>query len=147
MFNKNIIIQGKTHFKLNEVCSMTGVKPYVLRFWENEFTEIKPSLSPSGEKLYSQKDLDIISLIKKLLFRDKFTIEKAKYELSLHPFMQDKSSEGLIDISAEEQLDHSVSADIEGDVNVPYYDLVREKLKTIILKSESIEKSHHWFQV
>nr|MBA2403447.1 MerR family transcriptional regulator [Bdellovibrionales bacterium] len=57
---------------------ITGVKPYVLRFWETEFEEIAPEDSDSGQKLYARKDVEAIFKIKKLLFEDKMTIPEAK---------------------------------------------------------------------
>ena len=76
-----IKIPNKSHFKANEVCTLTGVKPYVLRFWESEFCEISPLTSSSGQKLFEHKDIEAIILVKKLLFEDKLTIEKAKFEI------------------------------------------------------------------
>ena len=73
----------KSHFKLDEVCRMTGVKPYVLRFWETEFAEISPIISSSGQKMYEPSDVEVIKTIKDLLFAQKKTIEQAKYEISL----------------------------------------------------------------
>lgn len=75
------IIPNKTHYKLNEICSLLNIKAYVLRFWESEFPEISPEMGANGEKLYSRKDIEAISQIKKLLFENKYTIEKTKLEL------------------------------------------------------------------
>jgi DNA-binding transcriptional MerR regulator len=74
-------IPNKSMFKLNEVCGLTGVKPYVLRFWESEFTEIEPLISSSGQKLYEQKDIQAIALLKQMLFTEKMNIEQAKGNL------------------------------------------------------------------
>ncbi|RLA65411.1 MAG: hypothetical protein DRQ88_03325 [Epsilonproteobacteria bacterium] len=74
-------IPNKTHFTINDVCSLLNLKPYVLRFWETEFIEITPDVGPNGERLYRRKDIDAIIFIKKLLFEDKLTIEKTKFEL------------------------------------------------------------------
>lgn len=74
-------IPNKSMFKLNEVCGLTGVKPYVLRFWESEFTEINPILSSSGQKMYEPKDIEAIATLKQLLFAEKMNIEQAKAEL------------------------------------------------------------------
>jgi DNA-binding transcriptional MerR regulator len=71
-------IPNKSSFKINEVCALTGIKSYVLRFWESEFPEIAPLSSSSGQKLYEYKDIEAILTIKKLLFEDKQTIEQAK---------------------------------------------------------------------
>lgn len=76
-----IEIPNKSTFKINEVCALTGIKSYVLRFWETEFEEIAPIPSSSGQKLYELKDIEAILLIKKLLFDDKLNIEKAKAEV------------------------------------------------------------------
>jgi DNA-binding transcriptional MerR regulator len=81
--NEPIEIPNKSSFKINEVCALTGVKSYVLRFWESEFTEIAPLMSGSGLKLYSTQDIEAILLIKKLLFDDKLTIERAKGEMKI----------------------------------------------------------------
>ena len=78
-----IEIPNKSSFKINEVCALTGVKSYVLRFWESEFTEIAPLNSSSGQKLYEHRDIEAILLIKKLLFVDKLTIERAKAEMKI----------------------------------------------------------------
>ena len=78
-----IEIPNKSSFKINEVCALTGVKSYVLRFWESEFTEIAPLNSSSGQKLYEHRDIEAILLIKKLLFEDKLTIERAKAEMKI----------------------------------------------------------------
>ncbi len=81
--NEPIEIPNKSTFKINEVCALTGVKSYVLRFWESEFTEIAPLMSSSGQKLYEHKDIEAILLIKKLLFDDKLSIERAKGEMKI----------------------------------------------------------------
>ena len=78
------MIPNKTHYKLNEICSLLNIKAYVLRFWESEFPEISPEMGANGDKLYSRKDIEAISQIKKLLFENKYTIEKTKMELQLN---------------------------------------------------------------
>ncbi len=65
-------------YRFNEVTSVTGVKPYVLRFWESEFEQISPNLSEGGHKIYSNEDIYSIQKIKKLLFEDKLSIPQAK---------------------------------------------------------------------
>ncbi len=72
------MIPNKSNFKFQELTPITGVKPYVIRFWETEFEEIAPVDSDSGQKLYARKDVEAIFKIKKLLFDDKMTILEAK---------------------------------------------------------------------
>jgi len=68
----------KNEYKFKEVTSLTGVKPYVLRFWESEFTQISPQVNEAGQKIYSPLDLEFVKRIKELLFIEKLSIPKAK---------------------------------------------------------------------
>lgn len=78
----SIEIPNKSFFNLNEVSSITGIKPYVLRFWETEFSSIiLPVNSETGHKLYEQKDIEAFLLIKTLLFDDKMPIPEAKIKI------------------------------------------------------------------
>lgn len=88
-------IPNKSMFKLNEVCGLTGVKPYVLRFWESEFSQIDPVVSSSGQKMYEPKDIEAIATLKQLLFGEKMNIEQAKAELPkrLNPSAEDLEQE------------------------------------------------------
>jgi DNA-binding transcriptional MerR regulator len=72
------MIPNKSNFKFQELTPITGVKPYVIRFWETEFDDIAPVTSDSGQKLYARKDVEAIFKIKKLLFDEKMTIPEAK---------------------------------------------------------------------
>ena len=71
-------IPNKLYFKIGEVSDLTGVKPYVLRYWESEFNIVKPSKTRSNQRLYRRKEVELIFEIKKLLYEDKFTIAGAK---------------------------------------------------------------------
>ncbi len=90
-------IPNKSLFKLNEVCGLTGVKPYVLRFWESEFDEIEPITSSTGQKLYEPKDIEAIATIKKLLFDEKMKIEQAKAVLKDYLGPQDDLEKDIPD--------------------------------------------------
>ncbi|MCY4643470.1 MAG: MerR family transcriptional regulator [Bacteriovoracales bacterium] len=75
-------IPNKSCFRPDEVCRITGIKPYILRFWESEFDDIDPMTSASGQKIYEHKDIEVIKQIKSLVIDEKLTIEKAKALLS-----------------------------------------------------------------
>jgi DNA-binding transcriptional MerR regulator len=77
----NSLIPNKSNFKFQELTPITGVKPYVIRFWETEFPEISPVMGDSGQKLYARKDVETILRIKKLLFDEKLSIPEAKIQL------------------------------------------------------------------
>ncbi len=74
-------IPNKLYFKIGEVSDLTGVKPYVLRYWESEFNIVKPSKSTSNQRLYKKREVELILEIKRLLYKEKFTIAGAKKAL------------------------------------------------------------------
>lgn len=71
----------KLYYSISEVSQITSLKKYVLRFWETEFSELKPSKNRAGNRIYRISDIRLIFLIKKLLYIDKYTIEGAKQQL------------------------------------------------------------------
>ena len=75
------IPEGKRYFRIGEVSRMMGVEPYVLRYWESEFPQIRPSRADSNQRTYQRKDLEIIFEIKRLLYDEKMTIEGARRKL------------------------------------------------------------------
>ena len=74
-------IPDKLYFKIGEVAKITKVRPYVLRYWESEFSLIKPKKSLSKQRIYSRRDLEHILHIKRLLHKERFTLEGAKKKL------------------------------------------------------------------
>ena len=74
-------IPEKLYYKIGEVSEITGIEPYVLRYWESEFKIVSPSRTHSKQRLYRKKDLELILEIKKLLYEEKFTIAGAKKKL------------------------------------------------------------------
>ncbi|MEW6616600.1 MAG: MerR family transcriptional regulator [Thermodesulfobacteriota bacterium] len=83
-------IPEKLYFKIKEVSEVTGVEPYILRYWESEFNIIKPSRTKSKQRLYRRKDLELILEIKKLLYEEQFTIAGAKKKLKESKLHEDK---------------------------------------------------------
>ena len=83
-------------YNIDEVINRTGIRPYVLRFWELEFDCIQPVTDVQGNKIYSDDDIDAILKIKKLLFEDKLNIERAKREIKTKETHYRKM--GLIDL-------------------------------------------------
>jgi len=74
-------IPDKLYFKIGEVAKITKVQPYVLRYWESEFNLIKPKKSLSKQRIYSRRDLEHILQIKRLLHKERYTLEGAKKKL------------------------------------------------------------------
>jgi DNA-binding transcriptional MerR regulator len=120
-------IPNKSSFKVNEVCALTDVKSYVLRFWESEFPEISPLISSSGQKIYDHRNIEIILTIKKLLFENKLTIEEAKGQLKL-----------LV------KSDQFVTENYEEGTEGQYLSMAKNKLKHILLLTETLQSKYNW---
>ena len=71
----------KLFYKIGEVCDITQVAPHVIRYWETEFSSLKPSKNSSGQRIYRFKDVDLIVLIKRLLYEEGYTIAGANKKL------------------------------------------------------------------
>ncbi len=74
-------IPDKNFFSIGEASKITGVKPYVLRYWESEFKLLRPARRESGHRKYTRKDLEVIGEIKELLYERRFSIAGAKRHL------------------------------------------------------------------
>lgn len=74
-------IPEKKYYKIGEVSRFFALEPHVLRFWESEFSIIRPKKDSGNQRLYRRKDLESIFRIKKLLYEDKFTIAGAREKL------------------------------------------------------------------
>jgi DNA-binding transcriptional MerR regulator len=138
-------ISHQESFKINEVCSIAGVKPYVLRFWESEFHEISPRIDENEIRYYGHKDIEAITLIKKLLFDEKLTIEKTKLELRLRIVSPPKE---------ENSLKFTVGPEVKKSDILEKYSLnqeavdnlvsARDKLNKMISLTDSLKQSHNW---
>lgn len=168
-----IEIPNKSSFKINEVCALTGVKSYVLRFWESEFPEIGPMTSSVGQKLYEHRDIESILLIKKLLFEDKMTIEKAKAEMKIlmpreplveSPFFESESINEDSKISHKleheflENTYHSKSIDLYDtfstrdvmtkrvliESDIQKLNFAKNKLSEILILTKTLQEKNNW---
>ncbi|OPY60912.1 MAG: MerR family regulatory protein [Syntrophorhabdaceae bacterium PtaU1.Bin034] len=91
-------IPERVFYRIREVCNLTGLKPHILRYWEQEFRNIKPVKSSKGQRLYRKKDLDAIFTIKKLLYEKRFTIDGAKRYMNTQKTLMDEIKEDLNEI-------------------------------------------------
>ena len=72
---------SKLFYRIGEVSRISGLEPYVLRYWETEFPHLRPEKRKSGQRLYTKKDLDNILQVKQLLYQSGYTISGAKKKL------------------------------------------------------------------
>jgi DNA-binding transcriptional MerR regulator len=89
-------VQKRLYYKIGEACKALGIQPYVLRYWETEFPALSPSKSRSGQRVYSEKELEIIRRIKELLYDEGYTIAGAKKKLE-----GELANGGALDAAAE----------------------------------------------
>ncbi|HET9426346.1 MAG TPA: MerR family transcriptional regulator [Gemmatimonadaceae bacterium] len=71
-------------FSIGEVCELTGLKPHVLRYWESQFRFLSPAKNRSGNRVYQRREIDLILLVKHLLYDEKYTIEGARQKVDEH---------------------------------------------------------------
>ena len=75
------VIPDKLYFRIGEVAKLCKLPAYVLRFWESEFPQLKPVKSSTGQRMYRQRDVESVLRIKKLLYKEGFTIAGARQQL------------------------------------------------------------------
>jgi DNA-binding transcriptional MerR regulator len=119
-------IPDKLYFRIGEVSRLAGIKPYVLRFWETEFSWLGPKKSGKGHRLYRRKDVELVLEIKRLLYEKRYTIEGARKFLEARPReAAGKSSAGVVKKSKRSQGDLFNEAS-------PVLDQIRKELSEIL---------------
>jgi DNA-binding transcriptional MerR regulator len=71
-------------FSIGEVCELTELKPHVLRYWESQFRFLHPAKNRSGNRVYQRREIELILLVKHLLYSEKYTIEGARQKIDEH---------------------------------------------------------------
>lgn len=120
----SLSIPDKLYFKIGEVSEIVGVKPYVLRYWETEFTDITPVKSRTNQRLYKRRDVELLLNIKDLLYHQNFTINGARKRLKeIQRESRQKIKEGQHQLGLE--LDRGVvsatsglNKDLQGSLNL-----------------------------
>ncbi|HEX7051013.1 MAG TPA: MerR family transcriptional regulator [Longimicrobiales bacterium] len=74
-------IVRKEYYSITEVCELVDLKPHVLRYWESQFPALNPSKNRSGNRVYRRKEIELVLLVKRLLYEEKYTIEGARRKL------------------------------------------------------------------
>ncbi|MQA89554.1 MAG: MerR family transcriptional regulator [Gemmatimonas sp.] len=72
----------RTFYSIGEVCSMLGIKPHVLRYWETQFKELSPSKNRSGNRVYRADEIELIALIHRLVHEERYTVEGARKRIA-----------------------------------------------------------------
>ncbi len=93
----------KLYYSISEVSKITNLEQYVLRYWESEFEELKPAKNRAGNRIYTNKDIQLILFIKKLLREERYTIEGAKQVLKTYA-PEGESVEDAVDTDEERSV-------------------------------------------
>ncbi len=75
-------IAKKAYYSIGDVCEVTGLKPHVLRYWETQFDALNPTKNRAGNRVYRPKEIELVLLVKHLLYDRKFTIEGARRRMT-----------------------------------------------------------------
>lgn len=78
---EEVLIPDKLYFRIGEVANLCRLPAYVLRFWESEFSQLKPVKSSTGQRMYRKRDVESVLRIKQLLYEQGFTISGARQQL------------------------------------------------------------------
>ena len=98
-------IPGKRYFTIGEVSELCGVKPHVLRYWEQEFPQLKPVKRRGNRRYYQRQDVLMIRQIRSLLYEQGFTIGGARQKMS--------GEDAREDVTQSQQIVHQVRTELE----------------------------------
>lgn len=97
-------------FSIGDVCALTDLKPHVLRYWESQFRFLNPAKNRSGNRVYQRREIELIMLVKHLLYTEKYTIDGARQRLDEH------RRAGALKREARQALELETLAGVEGEL-------------------------------
>jgi DNA-binding transcriptional MerR regulator len=103
-------IPVREFFSIGDVCDLTDLKPHVLRYWESQFRFLHPAKNRSGNRVYQRREVELIMLVKDLLYVDKYTIEGARARVDQY------RKDGKLKAAARSALEASTVDSLETDL-------------------------------
>jgi len=97
-------------YSIGDVCELTDLKPHVLRYWESQFRFLSPAKNRSGNRVYQRREVELIQLVKHLLYTEKYTIDGARQKVEEH------RKGGMIRVAAREALAVETLAELEREL-------------------------------
>ncbi len=91
----------KLYFRIGEVAGIVGVEPHVLRYWEREFRNIRPTKSARGQRVYSRRDVENLLRVRELLYTQGFTIAGARKQLQRPPSKDAQAAPARAELATE----------------------------------------------
>jgi DNA-binding transcriptional MerR regulator len=93
-------------YSIGEVCALTDLKPHVLRYWESQFRFLNPAKNRSGNRVYKSREVELIMLVKQLLYTEKFTIDGARQRIDQY------RRTGELRVSARKAFEAELTAEV-----------------------------------
>ena len=97
-------------FSMGDVCRITDLKPHVLRYWESQFRFLHPAKNRSGNRVYQRREIELIMLVRQLLYTEKYTIDGARQKID------DYRKSGELKAVARAALDNQTVESMESDL-------------------------------
>ena len=97
-------------YSIGEVCELTDLKPHVLRYWESQFKFLNPAKNRSGNRVYQRREIELIMLVKHLLYTEKYTIDGARQKVDEH------RKSGELRTASRDALDLETIASVEAEL-------------------------------
>jgi len=97
-------------FSMGDVCTLTDLKPHVLRYWESQFRFLHPAKNRSGNRVYQRREIELIMLVRELLYTEKYTIDGARQKVDEY------RKSGELRSAARAALDSRTVASLESDL-------------------------------
>lgn len=99
------------YFSIGEVCALTELRPHVLRYWETQFRALSPAKNRSGNRVYARREVELVLLVKHLLYTEKYTVDGARQKLEEHRRGRALRS------AARQALAHEMAESVERDLH------------------------------
>lgn len=97
-------------FSMGDVCNLTDLKPHVLRYWESQFRFLHPAKNRSGNRVYQRREIELIMLVRQLLYTEKYTIDGARQKIDEY------RKSGELRSAARAALDSQTVESMEADL-------------------------------
>lgn len=107
-------------FSMGDVCNLTDLKPHVLRYWESQFRFLHPAKNRSGNRVYQRREIELIMLVRQLLYTEKYTIDGARQKIDEYKKNGELRSvaRAALDMQTVESLEadlRSIAAILDGE--------------------------------
>jgi DNA-binding transcriptional MerR regulator len=117
-------IPAKRYFTIGEVSELCGVKPHVLRYWEQEFTQLKPVKRRGNRRYYQHHEVLLIRRIRELLYEQGFTINGARNRLDSHGSPRPLEGDGEVGNGVDEAVDSNLLPVDVGQLRAELLDVI-----------------------